>query len=69
MGGLRRIPDYCVERVQALRREYGWNEFICYFNQGGIMDHAMVRQSMTSFAREVNAALPLASAPSCTAGA
>ena len=46
-------PDYCVERVQALRREYGMDEFICYFNQGGIMDHAMVRQSMTSFARDV----------------
>jgi alkanesulfonate monooxygenase SsuD/methylene tetrahydromethanopterin reductase-like flavin-dependent oxidoreductase (luciferase family) len=46
-------PDYCVERVQALRREYGMQEFICYFNQGGIMDHAMVRQSMTAFARDV----------------
>jgi alkanesulfonate monooxygenase SsuD/methylene tetrahydromethanopterin reductase-like flavin-dependent oxidoreductase (luciferase family) len=46
-------PDYCIERVRALRREYGMDEFICYFNQGGIMDHAMVRQSMTRFAREV----------------
>jgi alkanesulfonate monooxygenase SsuD/methylene tetrahydromethanopterin reductase-like flavin-dependent oxidoreductase (luciferase family) len=46
-------PDYCIERVRALRREYGMDEFICYFNQGGIMDHAMVRQSMTAFAQEV----------------
>jgi alkanesulfonate monooxygenase SsuD/methylene tetrahydromethanopterin reductase-like flavin-dependent oxidoreductase (luciferase family) len=46
-------PDYCVERVRALSRDYGMDEFICYFNQGGIMDHAMVRQSMTLFAREV----------------
>jgi alkanesulfonate monooxygenase SsuD/methylene tetrahydromethanopterin reductase-like flavin-dependent oxidoreductase (luciferase family) len=46
-------PDYCVERVRALQREYGMDEFICYFNQGGIMDHAMVKQSMTSFARDV----------------
>ena len=46
-------PDYCIERVRALRREYEMDEFICYFNQGGIMDHAMVRQSMTKFAREV----------------
>ena len=46
-------PDYCVERVRALRAEYGMDEFICYFNQGGIMDHAMVTQSMTSFARDV----------------
>jgi alkanesulfonate monooxygenase SsuD/methylene tetrahydromethanopterin reductase-like flavin-dependent oxidoreductase (luciferase family) len=46
-------PDYCVERVRSLHREYGMDEFICYFNQGGIMDHAMVRQSMTLFAKEV----------------
>jgi alkanesulfonate monooxygenase SsuD/methylene tetrahydromethanopterin reductase-like flavin-dependent oxidoreductase (luciferase family) len=46
-------PDFCVERVQTLRREYGMDEFICYFNQGGIMDHALVRQSMTLFAKEV----------------
>jgi alkanesulfonate monooxygenase SsuD/methylene tetrahydromethanopterin reductase-like flavin-dependent oxidoreductase (luciferase family) len=46
-------PEYCVERVRALRREYEMDEFICYFNQGGLMDHAMVRQSMTLFAKEV----------------
>ena len=46
-------PEYCVARVQALRRDYLMDEFICYFNQGGIMDHALVRQSMTLFAREV----------------
>jgi len=42
-------PDYCVERVRSLQREYGMDEFICYFNQ----DHAMVRQSMRLFAKEV----------------
>ena len=46
-------PAYCVERVRALRHEYGMDEFICYFNQGGLMPHAMVRQSMTLFATEV----------------
>ena len=46
-------PDYCVERVRELRRDYGMDEFICYFNQGGIMDHAMVKNSMTLFAKEV----------------
>ncbi|HEY7362929.1 MAG TPA: LLM class flavin-dependent oxidoreductase, partial [Methylomirabilota bacterium] len=46
-------PGYCVRRVQELRREYDMDEFICYFNQGGLMDHAMVRQSMTLFAQEV----------------
>ncbi|MGC2521154.1 MAG: LLM class flavin-dependent oxidoreductase [Stellaceae bacterium] len=46
-------PGYCIERVRTLKREYGMDEFICYFNQGGIMDHALVRRSMTRFAREV----------------
>lgn len=46
-------PAYCVERVQALRQEYQMDELICYFNQGGMMDAAMVRQSMTRFAQEV----------------
>ncbi len=46
-------PAYCIERIHALKREYGMDEFICYFNQGGVMDHAMVRQSMTRFAEEV----------------
>ena len=46
-------PDYCIERVRGLSRDYGIDEFICYFNQGGIMDHAMVRRSMTRFAEEV----------------
>jgi alkanesulfonate monooxygenase SsuD/methylene tetrahydromethanopterin reductase-like flavin-dependent oxidoreductase (luciferase family) len=46
-------PDYCVARVQELRREYGMDEFICYFNQGGLMDPALVRETMTLFANEV----------------
>jgi alkanesulfonate monooxygenase SsuD/methylene tetrahydromethanopterin reductase-like flavin-dependent oxidoreductase (luciferase family) len=46
-------PEYCVQRVQALRGEYQMDEFICYFNQGGLMAHAMVKQSMALFAREV----------------
>lgn len=46
-------PDYCVGRVRDLQKEYGMDEFICYFNQGGLMPHALVRESMTRFAREV----------------
>jgi alkanesulfonate monooxygenase SsuD/methylene tetrahydromethanopterin reductase-like flavin-dependent oxidoreductase (luciferase family) len=46
-------PDYCVRRILDLKKEYGMDEFICYFNQGGLMDHAMVRESMTRFARDV----------------
>ena len=46
-------PDYCVRRIHDLKKEYGMDEFICYFNQGGLMEHAMVRESMTLFARDV----------------
>ncbi|MBI3802096.1 MAG: LLM class flavin-dependent oxidoreductase [Deltaproteobacteria bacterium] len=46
-------PDYCVERIQALRQEFPMEEFICYFNRGGLIDHATVRRSMELFAKEV----------------
>ncbi len=46
-------PEYCIERVQELVRTYQIDEFICYFNQGGIMEPNLVRQSMTLFAQEV----------------
>jgi alkanesulfonate monooxygenase SsuD/methylene tetrahydromethanopterin reductase-like flavin-dependent oxidoreductase (luciferase family) len=46
-------PEYCIARVRELQAEYGFDEFICYFNQGGLMDPALVKQSMTIFAREV----------------
>jgi alkanesulfonate monooxygenase SsuD/methylene tetrahydromethanopterin reductase-like flavin-dependent oxidoreductase (luciferase family) len=46
-------PEYCIERVRQLQAEYGMDEFICYFNQGGLMDPALVRKSMTQFATEV----------------
>src|SRR5207244_13547489 len=46
-------PAYCGERVEELQREYGMDEFICYFNQGGLMDPAMVKRSMTAFAEQV----------------
>jgi alkanesulfonate monooxygenase SsuD/methylene tetrahydromethanopterin reductase-like flavin-dependent oxidoreductase (luciferase family) len=46
-------PDYCVGRIHALREEFPMEEFIAYFNQGGLIDHATVRRSMELFAREV----------------
>jgi alkanesulfonate monooxygenase SsuD/methylene tetrahydromethanopterin reductase-like flavin-dependent oxidoreductase (luciferase family) len=46
-------PDHCVERIHALQREFQMDEFIGYFNQGGLVDHATVRRSMELFAREV----------------
>jgi alkanesulfonate monooxygenase SsuD/methylene tetrahydromethanopterin reductase-like flavin-dependent oxidoreductase (luciferase family) len=46
-------PDYCVQRIQALREEFPMEEFIAYFNQGGLIDHATVRRSMELFAHHV----------------
>ncbi|MGE0825596.1 MAG: hypothetical protein AB7P18_26185 [Candidatus Binatia bacterium] len=42
-----------MERVHALREEFGMDEFIGYFNQGGLVEPAIVRRSMELFAREV----------------
>jgi alkanesulfonate monooxygenase SsuD/methylene tetrahydromethanopterin reductase-like flavin-dependent oxidoreductase (luciferase family) len=53
LGAVFGDPDYCVERVRELRREFQMNEFICYFNQGGLIEPAAVRRSMELFAREV----------------
>lgn len=46
-------PQYCVARIRELRDEYGFDEFIGYFNQGGLMDHGLVKRSMTLFAEQV----------------
>jgi len=46
-------PECCIARVRELRAEYGFDEFICYFNQGGLMNPSLVKQSMTLFAQEV----------------
>jgi len=46
-------PDYCAERIRALQQEFQMDEFIGYFNQGGLIDHTIVRRSMELFAREV----------------
>jgi len=46
-------PDYCVDRIRALQQEFGMDEFIGYFNQGGLVDPAIVKRSMELFAKEV----------------
>ena len=46
-------PAYCVRRILELQEEYGFDEFIGYFNQGGLMDPALVKQTMRRFAQEV----------------
>jgi alkanesulfonate monooxygenase SsuD/methylene tetrahydromethanopterin reductase-like flavin-dependent oxidoreductase (luciferase family) len=46
-------PNHCVERIRALQQEFQMDEFIGYFNQGGIIDPTTVRRSMELFAKEV----------------
>ena len=46
-------PAYCAERVRTLRDQFHMDEFIGYFNQGGLVEPATVRRSMELFAREV----------------
>jgi alkanesulfonate monooxygenase SsuD/methylene tetrahydromethanopterin reductase-like flavin-dependent oxidoreductase (luciferase family) len=46
-------PEYCVERIRALQQEFQMDEFIGYFNQGGLVDPAIVNRSMELFAKEV----------------
>jgi len=53
LGAVLGDPAYCVERVQALQEEFHTDEFICYFNPGGLIDPAAVRRAMELFASEV----------------
>ena len=46
-------PAHCVERIQTLQREFHMDEFIGYFNQGGLVEPAAVKRSMELFAKEV----------------
>ena len=42
-----------MERIRALRQEFPMEEFICYFNRGGLIDHVTVKRSMELCAQEV----------------
>ena len=46
-------PDYCAQRIKAVSQDFPMEEFIAYFNQGGLIDHATVKRSMELFATEV----------------
>jgi alkanesulfonate monooxygenase SsuD/methylene tetrahydromethanopterin reductase-like flavin-dependent oxidoreductase (luciferase family) len=53
LGAVLGDPEYCAERVQALQEEFRMDEFICYFNQGGLVEPAAVRRAMELFSQEV----------------
>jgi alkanesulfonate monooxygenase SsuD/methylene tetrahydromethanopterin reductase-like flavin-dependent oxidoreductase (luciferase family) len=46
-------PARCLEKLQALRDEFQPGEFICWFNQGGLIPHSDVAEAMRLFAEEV----------------
>jgi alkanesulfonate monooxygenase SsuD/methylene tetrahydromethanopterin reductase-like flavin-dependent oxidoreductase (luciferase family) len=46
-------PEYCIERIDAIRRELGIGRMICWFNSGGQVPHKTVMRSMEMFAAKV----------------
>ena len=51
--GIFETPQACVERLQALREEFGMGRMICWFNPGGTVPHSQVLRSMELFAAKV----------------
>jgi alkanesulfonate monooxygenase SsuD/methylene tetrahydromethanopterin reductase-like flavin-dependent oxidoreductase (luciferase family) len=52
-AGIFGEPRHCIERISAIQKQFQPDEFICYFNQGGLLDPAALRRSMELFAQEV----------------
>ena len=46
-------PDQVVEKLQSLQNMYQNQEFMCWFNPGGMIPHEEVEQSMRLFSEEV----------------
>jgi len=46
-------PDACVERLKQYQQEFGMGRVICWFNPGGMVEHAQVLKSMELFAKKV----------------
>lgn len=46
-------PDQVVEKLRSLRERYQNQEFMCWFNAGGLLPHEEVAKSMKLFAEEV----------------
>jgi len=46
-------PDQVTAKLEKYREMYGPQEFMCWFNIGGMLPHAEVESSMKLFAREV----------------
>ena len=46
-------PDQVVEKLRSLRERYQNQEFMCWFNAGGMLPHKEVEKSMRLFSEEV----------------
>ena len=46
-------PDQVVEKLRSLREMYQNQEFMCWFNAGGMLPHKEVEKSMRLFSEEV----------------
>ena len=46
-------PAECVEKLQSMREDFGPEEYICWFNAGGLIAHSDVMESMKLFAEAV----------------
>lgn len=46
-------PSQCIEKIKALQEDFQPSEIICFFNQGGLIEHSRVMDAMKLFASEV----------------
>ena len=46
-------PDQCVEKLSLFKERFGAQEFMCWFNIGGLLTHQEVEESMRLFASDV----------------
>ena len=46
-------PARCIDKLKALQQEFSMGEYICWFNQGGLVDSSKVMDAMRLFATEV----------------
>ena len=46
-------PDQVSAKLEEFKEMYGPDEFMCWFNIGGMLPHAEVESSMRLFAQEV----------------
>ena len=46
-------PSECVDKLNQFQEMYRPNEFMCWFNTGGMLPHEEVERSMRLFADKV----------------